>query len=90
MGDEEDGNPLTGDLFHCLQQMLSLALCQHRRRLIEDDELDVGLVDLAGDLRELHVPHGETRHRDVLLDTDIEAVQCPTGVGAHNLHVQGF
>ena len=90
VGDEDDGDALGSDVLHHLDQLLRLALGEHGGGLVEHQQLHAGLVDLAGDLDELHVAHRESADQRVLVDADAHAVQRLARVRSHGGHVQNL
>ena len=88
MGDENNGDALGGNVTHGCQEAVCLALGQNGGGLIEDQQLDAGLVDLTGDLHELHVTDGHAGDLLVLAQVQADGVQGLPGVGCHGFLVQ--
>ena len=90
MGDKDDGDAIRSNLFHHRDQLRSLALGQHGRGLVKYEQLYTGFVNFAGNLDKLHVAHGHSLDKRILVDAHAHAVQRLAGVGSHRLHIQGF
>ena len=74
MGDEDYGDPLGRHVPDGLQQCLGLFLRQDRGGLVQDQQLQVLLTQLPGDLRKLLVAHRHIADDHVSADLDAHFV----------------
>ena len=88
VGDEQKGNSLFRQTAHGGEKTIRLGLREHRRGLVQHKKLHVFLIQLPGDLHELHVPHGKPRHGKHFVYPHVETVQRSPGILAHGGHVE--
>jgi hypothetical protein len=82
VGDEQDPHALARERAHDAEELGGLALGEHRGGLVEDQEPDAALVDLARDLDELHVTDRHAGERQPLVDAQADLVERAPGIGA--------
>ena len=90
MGDKNNGNTLSGDDPHGIQQPLRFALGQHRRRLIKYQQPDTGFIDLPGNFDELHIAHRQPGYLLCLRNFQADGLQGRSGILGHGIQIQGL
>ena len=88
VGDEDHGDAPGGHAADGVQQRLCLLLGEHGGGLVQDQQLQVLLAQLAGDLRELLVTHGHAADDHLLVDSHAHLLNSFCGAVIHFLIVE--
>ena len=88
VGDEDDGNTPGGHAPDGLQQGLGLPLRQHGGGLVQNQELQLVLAQLPGNLRELLVAHGHVADDHFGVDGDAHLLDGGGGPPVHLFIIQ--
>ena len=88
VGDEDHRDALGGHAADGVQQRLGLLLRQNGGGLVQDQQLQVFLAELAGDLGELLVTHGHAADDHFLIDLHAHFFDGALGALIHFLIVE--
>ena len=88
VGDEDHGDAPGGHAADGVQQRLRLLLGEHGGGFVQDQQLQVLLAQLAGDLRKLLVPHGHAADDHLLVDSHAHLLDGFCGAVIHFLIVE--
>ena len=88
MGDEDDGNALGGHIADGVQQRFGFLLRQHGGGLVQDQQLQVFLAELAGDFGKLLVAHRHAADDHFLVDLNAHFFDGALGAHIHFLIIE--
>ena len=88
VGDEDDRDAPCGHTADGVQQRVGLFLRQHGSGLVQDQQLQVFLTELTGDLGKLLVAHGHAADDHFLVDLHAHFFDGALGARIHFLIVE--